>query len=539
MNTSNAKIWAQRQKEREKSLRQLNKGKPKEIVKRSYTRIYATILIAALGLSLVAFGVYFYRQRAAEPALEMSGNIITVKAGGDFQAALNRAKAGDTITLQAGAKFVGSFNLPNKAGSEFITIRTSATDAQLPPADTRIDPKKYQAVLPKLSSPTTEPVILAKDGAHHYRFIGIEFGGTKQGFYNIIQLGTGDEKQVADLPHHIEFDRVYIHSTAPEGQRRGIAANGKFVKITNSHISDIKRKGEESQAIAIWATDGPVEIVNNYLEAGAENILFGGATSLLELTPTDCIVRSNHLNKPVEWRDEGWVVKNLFEIKDGKRIRIEYNLMTNNWGMAQNGTAVLFTVREDSGKEAVIEDVEFSNNIVRGSGNAVNILGYEAGGGRRLTIRNNLFDDINGGRWNGAGYFLQATGWDTLTIENNTIINSGAITNAYGAPVRGLIFRNNVVFENEYGVKGDGTNPGKPTLDKFFPRGDVSFNAVIGGNASLYHGKNMYPVSIKQLGFVNTETGDYRLRPDSPLRGKGFGDKQIGADLDPKLVGGK
>ena len=312
MNTSNAKVWAQRQKEREKSLRQLKKGKPKETVGSSRTQIYAAVLIAALGLLLVAFGVYFYRQRAAEPALEMSENIITVKAGGDFQAALNRAKAGDTIVLQAGAKFVGSFNLPNKVGNEFITIRTSATNAQLPPADTRIDPKKYQAVLPKLSSPTTDPVILAKEGAHHYRFIGVEFGGTKQGFYNIIQLGTGEEKQVADLPHHIEFDRVYIHSTAPEGQRRGIAANGKFVKITNSHISDIKRKGEESQAIAIWATDGPVEIVNNYLEAGAENILFGGATSLLELTPTDCIVRSNHLNKPVEWRDEGWVVKNLF-----------------------------------------------------------------------------------------------------------------------------------------------------------------------------------------------------------------------------------
>ena len=99
MNTSNAKVWAQRQKEREKSLRQLNKGKPKEIVKRSYTRIYATILIAALGLSLAAFGTYFYRQRAAEPALEMTGTIITVKAGGDFQAALNRAKSGDTIVL--------------------------------------------------------------------------------------------------------------------------------------------------------------------------------------------------------------------------------------------------------------------------------------------------------------------------------------------------------------------------------------------------------------------------------------------------------
>ncbi len=471
--------------------------------------------------------------------LEFSGNQILVKAGGDFQAALDRAKPGDTIILQAGAKFTGAFKLPKKTGDEYITIRTSATDAQLPPNDTRLDPKKYAAVLPKLSSPTTEPVILAKDGAHHYRFLGIEFGGTKEGFYNIIQLGTGEEKNIAELPHHIEFDRVYIHSTAPEGQRRGIAANGKYVKIVNSYIADIKRKGEESQAIAAWATDGPIEIVNNYLEAAAEGILFGGAVSALELTPTDCIVRSNHISKPLNWRGEGWAVKNFFEIKDGRRIKVEYNLMTNNWTHAQDGSGVLFTVRTDSGQEATIEDIEFSNNIVRGSGNAVNILGYEGKGGRRLTIRNNIFADIDGKKWDSSGLFFKATSWENLVIENNTIINSGSIASAYGDPINGLIFRNNIVFENEYGFKGDGVNSGKPTLDKYFPRGDISFNAIIGGDAALYNGKNIYPVSIKQIGFVNEQSGDYRLRPDSPLRSKGFEGKLIGADLDPAKVGGK
>ena len=246
----------------------------------------------------------------------------------------------------------------------------------------------------------------------------------------------------------------------------------------------------------------------------------------------------NHLNKPLDWRGTNWVVKNLFEIKNGRRIKVENNLMTNNWGMGQDGTAILFTVREDSGKNAVIEDVEFTNNIVRGSGGAINIYGAEGKGGRRLTIRNNLFEDINGQKWNGSGAFLKSTAWNDLVIENNTVIHTGNITSSYDAPVRGFVFRNNIVFENEYGFKGDSMASGNPTIDRFFPGGDVSHNAIIGGNAANYRGKNLYPSSPRQVGFVNFEAGDYRLRPDSPLRGKSFGGKSIGADLEAGVIGG-
>lgn len=308
----------------------------------------------------------------------------------------------------------------------------------------------------------------------------MEFGGTKEGIGNVVALGTTEEKRIEDLPHHIEFDRVYIHGSPTVGQRRGIAANGRFVKIVNSHISDIKRKGEESQAIAAWATDGPIEIVNNYLEGAAENILFGGAESFLQLTPTDCIVRDNHLNKPVKWREEGWVVKNLFEIKHGRRIKIENNLMTNNWGMAQDGTAVLFTTRDDSGKNVVIEDVEFTGNIVRGSASAVSVYGSEGRGGHRLTIRNNIFADIDGKKWGAAGNFLKVTTWDGLVIENNTIIQTANITSAYGEPIKNFVFRNNIVFHNEYGFTGDSTSPGQGAINAFFPGGDVSFNVIVG-----------------------------------------------------------
>jgi hypothetical protein len=207
--------------------------------------------------------------------------------------------------------------------------------------------------------------------------------------------------------------------------------------------------------------------------------------------------------------------------------------------MAQDGTAILFTTRADNGEggEDTIEDVEFINNIVRGSAGGINIYGPEGRGGHRLTIRNNLFADIDGAKWNGSGHFIKSTAWDQLTIENNTVFNSGNIVFAYGEPVRGFVFRHNIVFENEYGIKGDGLNPGSPTIERYFPGGDVSFNAFIGGSAANYRGQNLFPPSVGQIGFLNAEGGDYQLRPDSAMRGKGLGGKTIGADLNPQTVG--
>src|SRR5882724_3698698 len=67
---------------------------------------------------------------AATPA---PGSIVSVRAGGNLQAALDNAFCGDTIELQSGATFTGRFLLRAKQcdSGHWIVIRTSAANSLL------------------------------------------------------------------------------------------------------------------------------------------------------------------------------------------------------------------------------------------------------------------------------------------------------------------------------------------------------------------------------------------------------------------------
>ncbi|MGH9849754.1 MAG: hypothetical protein ACREBD_07825, partial [Blastocatellia bacterium] len=321
-----------------------------------------------------------------------------VSAGEDLQAAINAAQPGDVLTLQAGATFTGNFTLPAKSGSDWIIIRTSAGDSSLPPPGTRITPA-YANVMPKIVAPNGAPALTALDSAHHFRFIGIEFTvapSVTQAF-NVILLGA-DQTSLAQMPHNLIFDRVYIHGHPDRNLRRGIALNSASSAVIDSHISDCHEIGADSQAIMGWNGPGPYKIVNNYLEGSGENILFGGEDpNVTNLIPSDIEIRRNYCFKPLSWREgdptyggRHWSVKNLFELKNAQRVLIDGNVFENNWVDSQNGYGILFTVRnqDDTAPWSVVQDVTFTNNIVRRATGVFNILGTDnfnqSAQGRRL-----------------------------------------------------------------------------------------------------------------------------------------------------------
>ena len=238
------------------------------------------------------------------PAVATAADIY-VAAGGDLQSALNSAQPGDTIYLQAGATFVGSFTLPVHAGTDYITVRSSASDTSLPPAGTRITPA-YAPYLPKIRSATSVPAMRTAPGAAYWRLFDLEFQANYQGYNDILDLGDGSSAQydLSQVPQHLVVDRVYIHGDPVNGQKRGIGLNSGDTTIVNSYISDIKAIGQDTQAIGGWNGSGPFLLENNYLEGAGENLLFGGDDpKITGLTPTGIVVRGNTIRKPVTWRD--------------------------------------------------------------------------------------------------------------------------------------------------------------------------------------------------------------------------------------------
>ena len=471
------------------------------------------------------------------------GKVLPVPAAGSLQAALERARPGDVIELERGRTFEGPFTLPRKEGEEWITVRPAGAEARLPGPGMRVDPSQSGA-MPRLIS-RFEAVLTAASGAHHYRFVGVEIQPAKGAFLkNLVVLGS-TESAVEAVPHHLIFERCYLHGDPGAGTRRGIALNSGSAAVIDSYLADFKEAGADSQAIAGWNGPGPYLIRNNYLEAAGENVMFGGADPTIQgLVPSDIRIERNHFSKPLSWKggEAGttaapWTVKNLLELKNARRVLIAGNLFEHNWVQAQNGFAVLFTVRNENGQApwSVVEDVTFARNAVRRAASGVNILGrddnHASEPAKRILIQGNLFEELGGSRWGGGGTLFQILqGTQDLVIDHNTAFQSDKIVMAEGTPHTGFVFTNNIVAHNQYGIAGTGTGAGTSTLQRYFPGALVRRNVFVGGAAGAYPSDNFFVAAMDRVGFKKTGSDGLQLGPASPYRGAGTDGKDPGVD---------
>lgn len=444
--------------------------------------------------------------------------IYNVSAGQSPQTVINQAQLGDVINLEAGASFQGPIEIPSKSGSGELVIQSSRA-SELPAG--RVNPS-HAPLMPKIVCPNYEQAIRTKAGAHHYKLDGIEVLPTPNmiEIYDLVRLGGGrnDQTTLASVPHHIKIDRCYIHGSSTDRLQRGISLNSSDTEITRSYLSDLHWPGYDSQAICSWNTPGRNRIVDNYLEAASENILLGGSDPYsADFIPSDYQILRNHCFKPLTWRGAGLNVKNLLELKNARNVLIDGNVFENNWTDGQAGIPILFTVRNQDGTApySIILNVTFSNNIVKNTQGALNLLGTDnekpSARCSGLVIRNNVFDKI-------TGPFLTMNGYHNVTLDRNTSLQVNNLMTLYGEPSEGFRFTGHLCNDHDYGIFGDGGLIGTSALNRWTP-GFVMDGCVIATPYGSYPPGNQYPTT------PITIPADYR----SPF-------PNVGADIDQLLA---
>jgi hypothetical protein len=478
-----------------------------------------------------------------------SGRTIAVANGGDLQGALKAAQPGDVVRLEPGAVFHGNFALPKKAGSGWIVIRSGAPDEKLPALGTRVTPA-FAPVMPKIVSPNANPAVYTEPGAHHYRFVGVEFGAAAnvKDIYSIVAFG-GDQPSDADTPHDLILDRCYVHGHTELASRRGILLNSASSAVIDSHVSEIHAVGADSQAVLGYNGPGPFKIVNNFLEGAAENIMFGGADPKIRgLVPSDIEIRGNHLFKPLSWRPGDprfigvhWTAKNLLELKNAQRVLIEGNLLENMWA-----TALVLTPRNQDGTApwSVVQDVLFRNNVVKNTASGFSVQSTDderqSQPARRIAIVNNLwlgFTRTFFGMTSGRGAAL-----DDLIVDHNTAVPGGySVYYAEAATPPAMVrFRmtNNILGFGSFGVTFPKADTG---LAQWLPGAIIAKNALVnlGDTADGQGPARNVPHAINQAMYTSFASAaaaglnaDGTLTAKSPNRRNGTDGKDIGVDFD-------
>ena len=402
-----------------------------------------------------------------------SGATWHARISADLQNALNSAHPGDTIVLDAGSVYTGNFTLPAKANpiSQWIYIQSSAL-SRLPAPGVRIGPSNTPNMA-KIVTPNSTAALNPLPGANHYRLVGLEVTtASNQGCnagtvpptncftYFLFGQMDGGLGHPTQLPDSITFDRVYMHGSPTQDVREGIQGNVTNLAVIDSYISDIHQGWADSQAITAYFTPGPIKIVNNFLSATTEDVMFGGAGNYNNIyIPSDIEIRRNHFFKPLAWDSCGaggtlasgfikpdgttcppglgyqWVEKNNLEFKSARRVVVTGNVLENTWYSNQVGYSLLFTIRtSQSGNIAVVDDIEVASNILTNVDHGFNTLeqdnncgaafGYpnctNPGESKRIWVHNNLVllsanpDGISSG---GVGHnWLAVNGGSTAVL---------------------------------------------------------------------------------------------------------------------------
>jgi hypothetical protein len=418
------------------------------------------------------------------------------------------------------------------------------------PPNTRVSDTDAASMARIRSTTANAPAIRTEAGASGYRLIGLDIGAESsvQQLTNMVELGNGSDVTVDTEPSDIVIDRCFIHGNDTGNFRRGVMMNGVRLAVVDSHVSNFHDANTDSQAVGGSNGPGPFKIVNNFLEAASENVMFGGSDPAVpELVPRDIEVRRNLMTKRLSWKTARVPVKNAFELKNASRVVVEGNIFEHVWASGQDGTAILLKSANQQGRctWCVTEYVTFRNNIVRGAAHGMTINAAETGGpglplprkAHHIRVDNVLFDDLGGGKLLRVFGGVSDASFTHITARGN---GSGILEPQSATDLNpGLVFKNNLVERKYYGI-GAGSAEGIKTLSRNFNPYTYGYNVLVNTSAptdqAIANGDlgSRYPARtwvVSDWGDVGFQSGTATLTRTSRFSRAGDDGKDVGVDL--------
>jgi hypothetical protein len=369
---------------------------------------------------------------------DMSGaTIYNVGAGQTYttiQAAATAVVARPArIILKNGNAFNEAVIVPAKGGTGWLTIETETMPCA---AGVRVKPSDYTTQATWVS-PSNEPALQFAQNSVNIRVMGVRINAPAFNTSAVINCGIYTTL-TGSIPDSVVIDRVCIQGNDGNTASRGVRLEATNNALINSHIDNIHNTND-CQACNLQNSPGPFLIENNYLEAATENIMAGGGGSYGPgYIPRDITVRYNLIAKPKgKIQYPGWngQCKNLFELKEGHRVLVEFNVMQGFWddAVSQPSAINLKSVNQDNNAPYTgTSDVVIRHNVLRNVAEAFAVAGHpqnEVEILSRVVFRNNVVWNINDPTWQRSDYngqgrmFVVQQSYDIL-FDHNTFVGA-------------------------------------------------------------------------------------------------------------------
>jgi hypothetical protein len=413
-------------------------------------------------------------------------------------------------------------------------------------------------------------------GANYWRFDDIKFETTATESHTMLNIASldvnGDNtgSSATDLPDHIYFSRCWIQgkNNATGDVKNGIILNTRACAFVDGIIDQIWKTGTEAHAIASNTAQGPMKIVNNYLECASITVLFGGTNPYFNnVVPTDIEFRRNHLTLRDSWNPfhashDGItrVIKNRLEFKFGIRALVEGNVLEKSPLDGQKGEA--FVVKSMAGESGLVaswyktQDICIRYNIARDLWNWVYVTGVQRpevetlGGTSRVAFMHNLVHNTASSAY-GTGTTFSAILGDVpdLAFDHMTVIPRTADVTAFtpsfclwtaelpSSCMPRLIVRDSILHSGRYDFPSNKwafTNQaadGETELARVSSSNYTLQNTIIiaGPSAAFPSGEVTFPADIAAVNFTSDNPAS-GLDSDSPAKNAATDGTDLGCD---------